>query len=69
MLIVTGVGLCIFVFATGYMHEEDGYYRFFAYLNLFMFTTLAGSWNDLPDALRRLGRRRAVFVSADRLLL
>src|SRR5215470_7787536 len=29
MLIVTGVGLCIFVFATGYMHGEAGFYRFF----------------------------------------
>ena len=40
MLIVTGVGLCIFVFATGYMHEDPGYYRFFAYLGLFMFSML-----------------------------
>src|SRR5215213_4823603 len=29
MLIVTGVGLCIFVFATGYMHGDAGFYRFF----------------------------------------
>lgn len=40
MLIVTGVGLCIFVFATGYMHGETGYYRFFAYMGLFMFSML-----------------------------
>jgi NADH-quinone oxidoreductase subunit L len=40
MLIVTGVGLCIFVFATGYMHGDAGYYRFFAYLGLFMFSML-----------------------------
>jgi NADH-quinone oxidoreductase subunit L len=40
MLIVTGVGLCIFVFATGYMHGDSGYYRFFAYLGLFMFSML-----------------------------
>ena len=40
MLIVTGVGLCIFVFATGYMHGETGFYRFFAYMGLFMFTML-----------------------------
>ncbi|MBD0373899.1 MAG: hypothetical protein ICV60_24025, partial [Pyrinomonadaceae bacterium] len=40
MLIVTGVGLCIFVFATGYMHGDTGYYRFFAYLGLFMFSML-----------------------------
>src|SRR5215510_4614245 len=40
MLIVTGVGLCIFVFATGYMHGESGFYRFFAYMGLFMFAML-----------------------------
>src|SRR5215470_1091180 len=40
MLIVTGVGLCIFVFATGYMHGETGFYRFFAYMGLFMFAML-----------------------------
>ena len=40
MLIVTGVGLCIFVFATGYMHGDAGCYRFFAYMGLFMFMML-----------------------------
>src|SRR5258707_6409884 len=40
MLIVTGVGLCIFVFATGYMHGDPGFYRFFAYIGLFMFSML-----------------------------
>src|SRR5947207_2326825 len=40
MLIVTGVGLCIFVFATGYMQGEAGFYRFFAYMGLFMFMML-----------------------------
>ncbi|HKS28543.1 MAG TPA: proton-conducting transporter membrane subunit, partial [Pyrinomonadaceae bacterium] len=40
MLIVTGVGLCIFIFATGYMHGDSGFYRFFAYLGLFMFSML-----------------------------
>jgi NADH-quinone oxidoreductase subunit L len=40
MLIITGVGLCIFVFATGYMHGDTGFYRFFAYLGLFMFSML-----------------------------
>jgi NADH-quinone oxidoreductase subunit L len=40
MLIITGVGLCIFVFATGYMHGDAGFYRFFAYLGLFMFSML-----------------------------
>ncbi|HLL76458.1 MAG TPA: NADH-quinone oxidoreductase subunit L [Pyrinomonadaceae bacterium] len=40
ILIITGVGLCIHVFATGYMHGDPGFYRFFAYLGLFMFMML-----------------------------
>src|SRR5260221_4758960 len=39
-LFITFVGLLIHVFATGYMHGDRGYYRFFAYLNLFMFAML-----------------------------
>jgi NADH-quinone oxidoreductase subunit L len=39
-LFVTGVGLLIHIYATGYMHGDPGYYRFFAYLNLFMFMML-----------------------------
>ncbi|HEX5706328.1 MAG TPA: NADH-quinone oxidoreductase subunit L [Pyrinomonadaceae bacterium] len=37
---VTFVGLLIHIFATGYMHGDRGFYRFFAYLNLFMFMML-----------------------------
>ena len=40
LLVVTGIGSLIHVYATAYMAEEDGYYRFFAYLNLFMFFML-----------------------------
>jgi NADH-quinone oxidoreductase subunit L len=39
-LFVTFVGLLIHIFATGYMHGDKGFYRFFAYLNLFMFAML-----------------------------
>src|SRR6185503_6596045 len=39
-LFITFVGLLIHIFATGYMHGDSGYYRFFAYLNLFMFAML-----------------------------
>jgi NADH-quinone oxidoreductase subunit L len=39
-LFITLVGLLIHIFATGYMHGDSGYYRFFAYLNLFMFAML-----------------------------
>src|SRR5262249_57348048 len=38
--VVTFVGFLIHIFATGYMTGERGYYRFFAYLNLFMFMML-----------------------------
>src|SRR5262249_3335453 len=40
LLVVTGVGWLIHVYATGYMAHEGGYYRFFSYLNLFMFFML-----------------------------
>ncbi len=40
LLVVTGVGLIIHVYSIGYMHDEDSYYRFFSYLNLFMFFML-----------------------------
>ncbi len=40
LLVVTGVGWLIHIYATGYMAHEGGYYRFFSYLNLFMFFML-----------------------------
>ena len=40
ILVVTGVGLLIHIYSTGYMAHEGGYYRFFGYLNLFMFSML-----------------------------
>ena len=40
LLIVTGVGFVIHVFAVGYMAHEEGFARFFAYLNLFVFFML-----------------------------
>lgn len=39
-LIITGVGGLIHLYATGYMHGDDGFWRFFAYLNLFIFMML-----------------------------
>ena len=38
--IITGVGFLIHLYSVGYMAHEDGYWRFFAYLNLFMFFML-----------------------------
>jgi len=40
LLFVTGVGMLIHIYSTGYMAHESGYYRFFGYLNLFMFSML-----------------------------
>ncbi|MEX0855939.1 MAG: proton-conducting transporter membrane subunit, partial [Gemmatimonadota bacterium] len=40
MLIITGVGFLIHLFSVGYMKEDPGYARYFAYLNLFVFFML-----------------------------
>src|ERR1051326_4495416 len=40
LMVVTGIGSLIHIYAVGYMAHEGGYYRFFAYLNLFMFFML-----------------------------
>ncbi|MEL6194675.1 MAG: NADH-quinone oxidoreductase subunit L [Bacteroidota bacterium] len=39
-LIVTGVGALIHIYSIGYMHGDDGFYKFFTYLNLFIFAML-----------------------------
>jgi NADH-quinone oxidoreductase subunit L len=48
LLVVTGVGFLIHVYSIGYMHDDPGYARFFAYLNLFVFSmtmlVLAGNY-------------------------
>ncbi len=40
LLVVSGVGFVIHIFSVGYMEHEGGYYRYFAFLNLFMFFML-----------------------------
>ncbi|MGA2964878.1 MAG: NADH-quinone oxidoreductase subunit L [Terriglobales bacterium] len=40
LLVVTGVGFLIHIYSVGYMSDDDGYYRFMSYLNLFMFFML-----------------------------
>jgi len=51
VLVVTGVGFLIHIYSVGYMGHEGGYYRFFSYLNLFMFfmliLVLAGNYTVL----------------------
>jgi NADH-quinone oxidoreductase subunit L len=39
-LVVSGIGLLIFIYSKGYMHGDPGYYRFFAYMSLFAFSML-----------------------------
>ncbi|MFN8540934.1 MAG: NADH-quinone oxidoreductase subunit L [Thermomicrobiales bacterium] len=40
ILVITGIGFLIHIYSAGYMGEDDGYYRFFAYLSLFVFAML-----------------------------
>jgi NADH-quinone oxidoreductase subunit L len=40
LLIITGIGFLIHVYSIGYMHDDEGFSRFFAYLNLFVFFML-----------------------------
>jgi NADH-quinone oxidoreductase subunit L len=49
LLIITGVGFLIHVYSVGYMAHDKGYWRFFSYLNLFLFfmTTLVLAGNVL----------------------
>ena len=48
LLVVTGVGFLIHLYSTGYMHDDPGVARYFAYLNLFVFSmtmlVLAGNF-------------------------
>ena len=49
LLVITGVGFLIHIYSVGYMHDDAGYWRYFAYLNLFLFfmTTLVLAGNAL----------------------
>jgi len=40
LLVVSGVSTLIHIYSIGYMHEDEGFYRYFAYLNLFVFAML-----------------------------
>ncbi|MBS1651143.1 MAG: NADH-quinone oxidoreductase subunit L [Bacteroidetes bacterium] len=40
LLIITGIGFLIHVYSIGYMHSDEGFSRFFTYLNLFVFFML-----------------------------
>jgi NADH-quinone oxidoreductase subunit L len=40
LIVVTTIGMLVHIYSIGYMSHDDGYWRFFAYLNLFMFSML-----------------------------
>jgi NADH-quinone oxidoreductase subunit L len=40
MLVITGVGTLIHIYSAGYMHDDEGFGKFFAFLNLFLFSML-----------------------------
>ena len=40
VMIITGIGSLIHLYSIGYMHDDDGFYKFFSYLNLFIFMML-----------------------------
>src|SRR3954451_7992675 len=48
LIVVTTIGMLVHIYSIGYMSHDPGYWRFFAYLNLFMFSmlllVLASSW-------------------------
>ena len=69
ILVITGIGFLIHVYSTGYMAHDNGYYRFFGYLNLFVFFMLMLVLAKTTAAVRRLGRRGIMQLPADRILL
>src|SRR5206468_1196002 len=66
---VTVVAFLIHLYSRGYMEHEGGYYRFFLPEPLPVHDADAGQRRELSAHVRGLGRRRAVLLSADRLLL
>ena len=72
ILVITGIGSLIHIYSTAYMHDERGQ-RVRALLLVSQpvcgLHARARARRELPRAVRRLGRRRALLVSADRLLV
>ena len=55
---ITGIGLLIFIYAAGYMKGDYGYWRFFAYLSIFVFfMCMLVMGRQFHPALPGLGRR------------
>jgi len=68
VLVVTGVGFVIHVYSVGYMAHEGGYYRFFGYMNLFMFAMLTLVLANTCFSCLSAGRRRLVQLFANWIL-
>ncbi len=69
-LVVTGVGFLIHLYSSKYMEADPGSYRFFAYLNLFIFSMLVLILGDnLPVLFVGLGGRRPLQLPPHRLLV
>ena len=70
LIVVTTIGLLVHVYSIGYMSHDPGYWRFFAYLNLFMFSmlllVLAGNFLVVFVAWELVG---LCELPADRLLV
>ena len=70
LLIITGVGFLIHLYSTGYMKDDAGFGKFFAYLNLFIFfMLLLVMGSKLPGDVYRLGRCRIMLILVDRVLV
>src|SRR4051794_17395765 len=66
LIVVTTIGLLVHVYSIGYMSHDAGYWRFFAYLNLFMFSmlllVLADSWLVVFVAWELVGLSSYVLI-------
>ncbi len=70
LLVVTTVSLLVHIYSMGYMKGDPGFYRFFAFLPLFVFSMLMLVLADnLAGDVLRLGSGWPVFLPADRFLL
>ena len=70
VLVVTFVGFLIHIYSAEFMIEDEGYSRFFAYMNLFVASMITLLLGEQPSAsLSRVGRRGVVQLSADWLLV
>ena len=66
LIVVTTIGMLVHVYSIGYMAHDEGYWRFFAYLNLFMFSmlllVLADSWLVIFVAWELVGLSSYVLI-------